>query len=259
MPSAFFDGLSSISITNGKREDFLARITRQELKKDEFTIRFAALRELYLQHQRKLALLGGAVLLVIAVAVGSLLYVRSQRTQAGEIFARALATFHAPVIPAPPVNNPNMEFFKTDAEKYAAALEQFREVAEGFSWYAQGKMAQYYAALCQRELGKLPEAEQDLVSIAGGGNRDLAGLAKVALAGIYAQTGREEEAGKLYEEMGDDPTSTVPKATAQLALAELYQKIRPEQAVDLYQQIVDDYPGTGVGELAAQRLEELEE
>ena len=237
----------------------MARLTRQELKKDELTIRFAALRELYLQHQRKLALLGGAILLVIAVAAGLWLYVRSQQAQAGESFARALATFHAPVIPAPPANNPNMEFFKTGEEKYTAALEQFTEIAEGFSWYAQGEMAQYYAALCQRELGKLPEAEQDLVSIAGGGNRDLAGLAKVALAGIYAQTGREEEAEKLYEEMGNDPTRTVPKATAQLALAELYQKTRPEQAVNLYQQIVDDYPGTRVSELATQRLEELAE
>lgn len=237
----------------------MARITRQELKKDELTIRFAALRELYLQHRRKLALLGGAVLLVSAVAAGLLLYVRSQQAQAGESFARALATFHAPVIPAPPVNNPNMEFFKTDEEKYTAALEKFTELAEGFSWYAQGEMAQYYAALCQRELGKLPEAEQDLVSIEGGGNRDVAGLAKVALAGIYAQTGRAEEAEKLYEEMGNDPTRTVPKATAQLALAELYQKTRPEQAVNLYQQIVDDYPGTGVSELATQRLEELAE
>lgn len=259
MPLAIFDALTLILIANGRREDFLTRLTRQELKKDEFAIRFAVLRELYLQHQRKLALLGGAVLLVLIVAAGLLYYRGSQKTQAGESFARALATFHAPVIPAAPANNPNMEFFKTNVEKYTAALEQFTEVAEGYSWYAQGEMAQYYAALCQRELGKLAEAEQDLASIAEGRNRDLAGLAKVVLAGIYAQTGREEEAGKLYEEMGNDPTRTVPKATAQLALAELYQKTRPEQSVNLYQQLADDYPGTAVSELAAQRLEELAE
>ena len=237
----------------------MTRITRQELKKNEFAIRFAELRELYLRHQRKLALLGGAVLLVAAVAAGSLLYLRSQKVLAGEAFARVLETYHAPVMQTPPANIPDMVYFKTNQEKYTEALEQFREVSEGFSWFAQGEMARYYAALCQRGLGKLAEAEQELASIAGGGNRDLAGLAKMTLADIYAYTGREEEAGKLYEEVGNNPASTVPKATAQLALAELYQKTRPEQAVDLYQQIVDDYPGTGVSELATQRLEELAE
>ncbi len=66
----------------------MTRITRQELKKNEFAIRFEELRELYLRHQRKLALLGGAVLLVAAVAAGSLLYLRSQKVLAGETFAR---------------------------------------------------------------------------------------------------------------------------------------------------------------------------
>ena len=108
-------------------------------------------------------------------------------------------------------------------------------------------------------MGKLAEAEQDLGFIAKGGNQDLAGLAKVVLASIYEQTGREEEAEKLLEEMGNNPTSTVPKVTAQLALAELYQKTRPEEAVELYQQITADYPGTLVSELATQRLEELAE
>ena len=63
--------------------------------------------------------------------------------------------------------------------------------------------------------------------------------------------------GQYEEEMGNNPTTTVPKATAQLELAELYQKTRPEEAVDLYQQIAADYPGTLVGEVATQRLEEL--
>ena len=217
------------------------------------------MREIFHQHRRKIVLLSGIALLVIAVVGGLLLYARSQRTQAGAAFAGALATFHAPVLPTPPTNRSDLEYYTTNEEKYTAAWGQFTEISGEFSWFALGDLAQYYAALCQRELGKLAEAEQDLGFIAKGGNQDLAGLAKVVLASIYEQTGREEEAEKLLEEMGNNPTSTVPKVTAQLALAELYQKTRPEEAVELYQQITADYPGTLVSELATQRLEELAE
>ena len=237
----------------------MTRLTRHELKKDEFATRFAAVQEIFYKHRRKVVLLGGAVLLIIAVVGGLLLYMRSQRTQAGAAFARALATFHAPVLSNPPTNSSDLEYYTTTEEKYTAAWEQFTDISEEFSWFASGDLAQYYAALCQRELGKLAEAEQDLGFIANGGNQDLAGLAKVVLASIYEQTGREDEAGKLLEEIGNNPTNTVPKATAQLALAELYQKTRPQEAVELYQQIAADYPGTLVSETATQRLEELAE
>ena len=234
----------------------MARLTRQELRKDELAIRFAAAREFFLAHQRKIAILGGAVLLLSGVIAGSLLYVRHLQTQAGEAFARALVTFHAPVTPNPPADS-RVQYFKTDEEKYTDASKQFSEVSQQFSRFFQGDLARYYGALCQRNLGKLPEAEKDLESIAQGGSPELVGLAKIALAGIFQQTGREGEAEKLYQEMGNHPTDTVPKATAQLALAELYQKTQPEQAVDLYKQIEREHTGTMAGELASRRLREL--
>jgi lipopolysaccharide biosynthesis regulator YciM len=57
---------------------------------------------------------------------------------------------------------------------------------------------------------------------AGAWNRNLANLAKLALAGLYHQTGRDSDAIKLYSDLAAKPSATVSAPAAQLALADLY-------------------------------------
>src|SRR5262249_53388646 len=154
-------------------------------------------------------------------------------------FAQALTTFHAPVSATD--SSPSTLHFKTNQERYQESLKQFNDVAENYSWFSQGKFARYYAALCQRDLGKASEAEKALNDIANSGNSDLSSLAKMALAGIYEQTGRNDQAEKTYKELEQHPTTSVPKATVQLALADLYQRTKPAEAKAAYQQIQKDY------------------
>lgn len=234
----------------------MARLTRQELKKDEFAERFGVVRDFYFENQRTILWGGGIVALAAVLAGLVFLYVRSQSNQAAEAFAQALVTFHAPVIETPPPNS-TMVSFKTPEERYAKALGEFEAVAERFSRYAPGRLSRYYVALCQKELGKFAEAEQQLQSIAGGSDPQLAALAKMALAGIYRQTERSSEAEKLYQELETNPAATVPKATVQLELAELYRETQPQRSVELYQQIEKDYPGTSAGDAASRKLQEL--
>ena len=83
----------------------------------------------------------------------------------------------------------------------------------------------------------------------------MAALAKMALAGVYQQTGRSEQAEKLYRELESHPTDTVPKAAIQLALAELYQKTKPAEAAALFKKIQTEYPGSAAGDTASRMLQ----
>jgi tetratricopeptide (TPR) repeat protein len=101
-------------------------------------------------------------------------------------------------------------------------------------------------------------AERNFKEVASVGNRDLASVAKNALAALYAQTNRTKDAVALYQELINKPTTSVSKVTAQLQLAELYQNSnQPLDAKRIYEQIKKENPGAEVGQLATQKLAEL--
>lgn len=232
----------------------LARLTRQELKKDELATRLATVQEFFLQNQQQIVKSSAIAALAAVVIIGGILLVRSRQSRAASAFAAALVTYHAPVLDATPPPGMGLHF-KTDSDKIQQALKQFTEVASRYSWTGQGKFARYYVGLCQRDLGKIPEAEKELNALAGGSDHELASLAKLALAGMYEESGRNDEAEKLYRDLSNHPTNTVPKATAELALADLYKRIKPVQATALYQQIQKEYSGLAAGDQASKMLE----
>ena len=231
----------------------MARLTRQELKKDEFAERLVAVKGFFAHNRRRIVFGGGTALLIVVVVVGVFLFLRSRQANAADAFSKALATYHAVVVAEPPPTL-TLQHFKTAEEKYREALNQFTDVATRFGRHRQGQWARYYAALCKRELGQTMEAEQELAALGGESDRDLAAVAKMALADVYQKTSRTEEAEKIYRELESNPTATVPKPTVQIALAELYQRTDPSRATALYQQIEKDYPGTAAADQAAKML-----
>ena len=99
--------------------------------------------------------------------------------------------------------------------------------------------------------------EKDFQALAQGRDKNLASLAKLGLAGIYEITNRTSEAEKIYKELEENPTETVPKATALIARADLYKQTAPQQASSLYQQVVKEYQGTPAADYASQMLTQL--
>ncbi|MBI4460317.1 MAG: tetratricopeptide repeat protein [Acidobacteria bacterium] len=232
----------------------MARLTRRELKTDALGSRLGEMAELFLENRRNLALGGAALLLVVAVGWGISLYLGSREAKAAAAFGQALSVYHGLVSATPPAGW-NAPHFATEKDKNEEARKQFGEVASRFSRSSQGRWARYYAALCQRDLGNVSEAEKELSAIAQGGDREVAAQAKMALAGVYQQSGRTPEAEKLYQELlNGRPVATVPKATVQLALAELYRESNPPRALEIYQQMAKEYSGTTIGDVAEDML-----
>lgn len=234
----------------------MARLTRQELKKDEFGAQLGAGLGYFMHHKRPLlkwlGIGAGVVVLVFVV----LLFLRHRNEAAAEAFGKALDTYHSQVTPEPPKDS-TAKTFKTDKERLEASISEFNNVAEQHGGTAPAKWAKYYVALANLELEKYSDAEKDLQWLANEGNADLSSSAKLALAGAYERQNKRAEAEKLLKEIIAKPSNTVPKATAQLTLADLYRASNPAQARALYQELAKDFPDTTIAELANMRIGEL--
>ena len=130
----------------------MARLSRHELKTDEFADQLGAVTEFFTRNRKQIVLGGGALLATVILIVGVMMYMRSREAAASEAFGDALRTYHALVVSSPPAGY-ILPTFKTADEKYTEAIRQFTEVSEQFGSYSVGRWARYYTALSQRELG----------------------------------------------------------------------------------------------------------
>jgi len=192
----------------------------------------------------------------VVVALGVALFLRSRNEDAAAAFGAPLETYHAPVDAAPATDS-KIKSYKNATEKYEAALKEFNEVAAAHGGTSAGRWAKYYAALSQEGLAKYGEAEKQLQEISGEGNADFRAVCKMALAGALLKQDKTAEAEKILKELEQNPTDSVPKITAQLALADLYRISNPSQARTLYQEISKEFPETSLAEMAVQRLNDL--
>jgi hypothetical protein len=230
--------------------------TRRQLKEDKFadTAQGAAL---WATGHRQTVILVVGVVLVAVVATASVMAWHGRQTdQANTELSAAMRTFEAPLVPAgtPPAPGDNSPTFTTIADRAKAAEKQFGAIADKYSSVSPGRISRYLRGIALLQAGDKAGAEQDLKTAAGFSDKDVAGLAKMALASIYRTSNRNPEAIAIYKELADHPTATVPKSQAQLELAGVYETTDPQQAALIYQQLQKDDPRSPAAQVAAQKL-----
>ena len=190
---------------------------------------------------------------IIVLAVGLLIFWNVRETAAEAALGQAVDTYSAPLaLPGAPAQPGT--YTKT-ADRSKAANQQFKAVADKYGWLPEGSKARYFAGVTDQELGQTAAAESELKSVAGSWNRNVANLAKVALASIYRQTGRDQQAVDLYNEIIAKPSDTVTAGTAQLDLADLYVATgKDAQAKALWAKLKDSDKDGAAGSIAAQKL-----
>jgi len=119
----------------------------------------------------------------------------------------------------------------------------------------EGTKAHYFAGVTDEELGQNAQAETELKTAAGAWDKNLANLAKLALAGLYQRTQRDQQAIDIYNELTAKPSATVSANVAQLDLADLYvSQGKQDQARTLWAKIKDSDKEGAAGSIAAQKL-----
>jgi tetratricopeptide (TPR) repeat protein len=229
--------------------------TKQALKHDQFVDTTNQGIEWASENRRSVIVTSSIVLAAIIVVVGSVLFYNSRAAQASVAFGAAMQAYQTPIaVPGQPVP-PGTKTYPSVNDRAKAANDLFMGVADKYSMTPDGKVARYFGGLTYTEAGQNGPAESTLKQVAGGWNGDLAALAKLSLAQLYRQTGRDPQAIDLYNELTAKPTSTVPGGIAQLQLAELYESQgKPELAKKIYAQLKDKDPKGPAGTIAAQKL-----
>jgi tetratricopeptide (TPR) repeat protein len=190
--------------------------------------------------------------IVLAVA-GISVFWSMQASAADAALGAAVDVYGSPL--ATPGAPPEKGVYTSASDRAKAANQQFVAVADKYGWLPEGAKAHYFAGVTDADLGQNGPAETELKKAADSWDRGLANLAKVALAGLYHQTGRDAQAIDEYNAVIAKPSVTVSAAVAQLDLADLYAATgKQDQARILWAKVKDSDKEGAAGSIASQKL-----
>ena len=193
----------------------------------------------------------GAVLLILCL--GALIFWNLRSATADAALGAALDTYSSPL--AQPGAPPEKGVYTTSAERSKVANQQFVAVAQQYGGLPEGTKARYFAGVTYEELGQNGTAESELKAAADSWDHNLANLAKLALAGLYRNTGQDAKAIDLYNAIIAKPSATVSASVAQLGLADLYAANgKQDLARALWAKVKDADKDGAAGNIATQKL-----
>lgn len=161
---------------------------------------------------------------VLAIAGAAIWYSSYRRSQRQHDLEAAFQVLSAPVGPATQFG----KTYPTEDAKHQASLKALSDVVAKDGGSKEGLVAQYYLGTLKAQQD-VKGAESDLRTVANS-NSDVAPLAKIALAQLYAGENRVPEAQELLRGIVNNPTALVSKSQAQLMLAQLDLATNPQQA-----------------------------
>jgi tetratricopeptide (TPR) repeat protein len=236
--------------------------TRHQLKQDAFSrVTIGAAEKTAhwsVEHRNTLAVTAAAVVLIVAAVAGGWYYLSAQDEKASFEMSQAVRTLEAQLRPAGAPAQPGVPSFTSAKERAEAARKQFQAVVDKYPHTHTADMARYFLGVTSATAGDNAAAENNFKAVASSGNKELASVAKLALASLYGNANRTKDAEAVYQDLINHSTASVSKVTAQLQLAELYQTSnQPLDAKRIYEQIKKDNPGPEAVQIATQKLMEL--
>ena len=227
--------------------------TRHALKQDKFATATASSVSWLSGHRSGVLRYVISAAVVLVLGIGALVFWSMRSAAAETALGAALDIYSSPL--AMPGAPPEAGVYNSASDRSKEANRQFVAVVKDFGWLPAGAKAHYFAGVTYQELSQTGSAETELKAAAGSWDRNLANLAKMALAGLYRQTGRDSQAIDLYNELAAKPSETVSAPVAQLALADLYASTgKPDQARALWAKVKDADKDGAAGSIASQKL-----
>lgn len=200
------------------------------------------------------------VLSVILILVGGYGIYSHRSNAADTALGAALRVYQTPVVSPLQQVPPGVKTFSSNEERDKAALPLFQDVAGKYGMMNAGKVARYFTGAIYMELGQNQSAEDALKPVASAWNADVAALAKLALAQLYRNTGREPQAVAEYNDLANGSANTVSPGMAKIQLAEMYEaEGKSAEAKKIYAELKDKDKGKDgkqgiIGQLASQKL-----
>jgi tetratricopeptide (TPR) repeat protein len=239
------------------------KVSRKELKEPDEFMSFTV-RALRWINEQKVALIVGALALavVIVATFAWRWYSLNKEKSASMAFIHAREILDARVIPRDDTSGTSSSdgSFSSEDDKFRAAVAEFEQVAQSHSSSATAALATYYVAEYSRRIGDYDKAIENfqkyLKSEGPGG--ELAAFAVEGIAASLEAQGKDEQAAQQYKRLTEAPFDIQPDRGL-FHIARLEQKAgRDEEALRLFNEIIEKYPKTAYLRDIESRLSVLE-
>lgn len=222
------------------------RITRKQLKEDEFVSIADTVIRWFIEHWRPFAAALGAI------AVLALLWWLGSQWLGSRAEQASLLLHHAETLySGDPMTGASPDL--------AAAEAAFAEVVDRYGRTAQGDIARHYQAHILMSRGEMDAARQLLVGIADRQRGTALGrMATLTLIGLRVSSGQGAEVAPELEAMVAGRDQRLPRDVALYELGSLHAvEQRYDEARRYLQTLVDEFPESPYLAAAQQRLAEL--
>lgn len=191
-----------------------------------------------LEGKGRLILYGFAGAVVVFLLAYAFITWRHRHTEeAARALGRGIKITTASVSASPPADAGELHF-PSEQERAQKAIEEFRKVEAKYGEPYRSE-ARYFIATSLLVVDR-PKGMSDLTTLSGGSNRDVATLAKFALAQAKEEDRDLDQAAALYAELAKQNDAVVTPETANLRLALVYEKQgKKKEAADLLFNIVE--------------------
>lgn len=237
------------------------RLTRKEIKRDDFAAAVGRSVEYAESHVRTIVYAVGGVLLLALLGVG-IYYWRGHRQQeANQALAQAVKVYDAQVTAtgAKP-NDPDEPSFSTEAARRTRAKELLAKVRDDYGSTDAADVAGLYLARIAADEGRLDEARRlwsDFVDEHGGSL--LASEARLNLVDLDRKQGKGEEVVQELRAMLEKGDAPLPQDVILNELGKTLEQLhRPQEAIQSYQRILDEFPQSPYRMEAQQKISTLD-
>lgn len=216
---------------------------RHDLKHDKFVDEIGALSVRARANQRLLFLLAGAIVVIAVIVYGFFFYRGNRETQAQQALAAAIETNEATVSETKPetVTGP---WFKTEAERSAAAEKMFRAVRTEYSRTDAADIAGLYIARAEVAKGNVKAARPLLENFVDEHEDNvLVGAARFSLYQLRIENG---EAAQVATELNAELAKSEPVLPGDSLLVLLAQAYEVQgdlaKSKEAYRRITTEFP-----------------
>jgi predicted negative regulator of RcsB-dependent stress response len=237
------------------------RLTRREIKRDDFAAAVGRSVEYAESHVRTIVYAIGGVLLLVLLGVG-LYYWRGHRQQgANQALAQATKVYEAPVTATGAKPNDRDEpSFATEAARRTRAKELLQKVRDDYGSTNAADVAGLYLARIAADEGRLDEARRlwsDFID--DHGDSLLASEARLNLIDLDRKQGKGEQVVSDLRAMLEKGDAPLPQDVILNELGKTLEQLhRPQEAVQSYQRILDEFPQSPYRTEAQQKVSALD-
>ncbi len=205
----------------------MKRFRRKDLRRDRFVEEVSHQVEYVSGHRKQFIAAGVAAVVALVGGVGYWTYSQSVATSSNAALQDAIDLFHGVVTLE---ELPGLKTYATESERIDTITRALDAIMLDYSGTAAAAGAAFYSGLLDRDEGNRAEAESHFEQSIRGSGAEYPVLARLALSAMLLEDGDDEAARELLQVAVENPTRTVSKDRASIALARTYIRSDPEQA-----------------------------